>query len=160
MRDKTAEAIYNTGVAKGKGDGRAEAVETLKRIVAVCPGDPQMALDAFVAGQTPEATKMAFDAAARVKAQADEEKAKQQAEIARLENLLATGGHAGVLLNLTGWNEAGDGEAPNIDPKIQAEQEWDYKPNLRNGFSKKENYVAYRVRELQGTVSRQVARAE
>lgn len=160
-RQQTAEAIYAQGVTKGKGDGRAEAIGTLKQIVAVCPGNPQMALDAFVAGQTPEATKMAFDAAARVKAQADEERAKLQAENARLENLLATGGHTGVLLNLAGWNEANTAPAEETldDPakmKAHAEQEWDYKPGVRGGFTSKERYVAFRVRELSGTISRQV----
>lgn len=160
-RQQTAEAIYAQGINKGKGDGRAEAVETLKRIAAVCPGDPQMALDAFIAGQTPEATKMAFDAAAKVKRDAEEAQAKLQAENARLENLLATGGHTGVLLNLAAWNDANAAptEAALDDPaamKAHAEQEWDYKPSVRGGFTSKERYVAYRVRELQGTISRQV----
>ncbi len=144
---------------KGRKDGiaqeKAAESERVKAIVTIAAGKPQLALNAILAGQSPESFKLAFDMALGVETQAKEEAWRKDQEILRLHNILAAGGHPGVAMSVDPGipDEPGNVE----DPKSHAELEWDHKPSVRRGFANKENYVAWRVRDLQGTV--QLARA-
>lgn len=154
LRQMTAEGHFKQGHTKGIADGHIQAVERLKAIIAVCPGKPQMVIDCFLTGQSPESSKLAFDAGARAEAEAKRVQDEKDREIARLNALLATGGHSGVEIDFAATN---DEQESVLDPKAQAEREWDFKPAVRKGFSTKDRYVAFRVRELNGTVQRQLA---
>jgi hypothetical protein len=134
----------------GKSAGEAEARARLNDIVAACPGKPAMALAAFNAGQTPAAVKMAYDEAARVEAAAKLEADAAQMEIARLNTLLNLGGHPGVAMGLDGTADAQTG----MEPKARAAFEWDRNPEVRNGYSSKENYIIVRTAELEGRFTR------
>ena len=133
--------------ANGKAEGQQAAVDRLKAIRAVCPDRADMAIDAFINGQSPESVKLAYDAAARERELALQAKQAQDVEIARLQALLATGGSPGVAM---AFALTGEGESPALDPKTQAEQEWDHQPARRKGFTSKERYVAVRTAELDG----------
>lgn len=153
----TAQGHYNNGHTKGVDDGDKRAVERLKAIMAVCPNNPAMALEAFLGGQTPEAAKLAFDAVARAEARAKEQQDVQAREIARLNALAALGGIPGGL-NMGDLQSSDEPEAEAVaDPKAKAEQEWDYRPAVRKGFTSRERYVAVRTAELNGQFRQQTA---
>lgn len=140
------------GRQKGLQEAAKAATDRLRAILAVCPGKPQMAIDAFLSGQGAESVKLAFDAAAEAEGRARDEAAKAQLEIVRLNTLLNLGGHPGVNLGLAPENAEDVEEATGMEPKAQAEYEWDHKPSVRRGISDKEHYVAFRVRQLKGSL--------
>ncbi len=146
---QTAKSHRDAGYADGLNDGRRIAGELLKAIVAVCPGKPQMAIDAFDSGQTPEAVKLAYDAALVEKQAADEVNAALRLKVARLEALATAGGHAGVAmaLNASAASEITSG----MEPKQQAEWEWDHLADARKTARSKDIYVIARTAELNGT---------
>lgn len=145
--------FFERGRVKGEADGVKAATDRLKAILDVCPGRPQMALDAYLAGQTPAAVKLAVDEATRVENIARQQRAESEMEIARLNTLLSLGGHPGVDVGLNAESPTG------MEPKAQAGFEWDRNPAVRKGFSNKENYVIMRTAELEGRFTRQAAPA-
>lgn len=154
LRNATQQARDEASENRGFKAASDAATKRLQAIVAACPGHPQMAIDAFLSGQTPDAVKLAFEAAERVRVEAAARDEQYNMELTRLRAQLAVGGHPdGVDF---GYSDT-DPEAPPADPKAFAENEWDQKPSVRKGFSGKANYVAYRVRQLQGTIHRQAA---
>lgn len=157
LRQMSADGWHEKGRQKGITEGETKAMDRLKAIMFVCPGKPEMALTAFLGGQSPESAKLAFDATAAAEAKAKEVADAKDREIARLNALIATGGYnEGIPLGA--MEEAGNDEGEEIaDPKAHAEREWDYKPSVRKGFTSKERYVAWRVRDIQGNTSMAVA---
>lgn len=152
LNDATMEKEYERGYAKGMADGAAGELARLKAICDACPGQPQIALESFQAGQTPEAVKIAFDAATRERAAAEKREKEialeAQREIARLRNQIASGGHSGVAI---GIDRDGAERAPERSPKEQAEWEWDNRPSVRQTAKSKDIYVLAREAELNGT---------
>jgi ATP-dependent Clp endopeptidase proteolytic subunit ClpP len=149
--------FFEQGRKKGAEEATAAYADRIRTIVAICAGKPDMAINAILSGQTPEAVKLAYDSLVTAEAVQREAIGRKDVEILRLQSLLALGGHPGVALGVdTGVPEDVD-PGQIADPKAHAEREWDFNPKVRKGFSGKDSYVAYRVRELKGTV--QLARA-
>jgi len=114
-------------------------VETAK-VAVKAANDAETALKAKA-----EADALAAKAAAEASAKALAEKDK---EIARLQ--FAQQGQGGV--GVTPNQGAADRPKANAEPKLVADWEWENDPAVRNGFSTKERYVAYRTAELKGQV--------
>lgn len=144
-----AEAL-NAHFERGRQAGIAEGVKRekarAKAIRDACPGKPEMALDAISGEQDAGAVKLAYDATLRAETTAATRIAELEEQNRRKDALLAIGGHAGVGVDVS------DEDVPAVDAKAVAEREWDTKPAVRKGFSSKDRYVAFRVRELNGTV--------
>jgi hypothetical protein len=147
LRQITNQGWFDQGKKAGVEEATTQAREQLAEIMAVCPGKPQMALDAFLKGQGPESVRMAFEAEARAEARAKEIEKEKDLKIQRLEALLATGGHPGVAMQMAGITE----DQPRREPKAQAEWEWEHQPSARKSASSKEIYVLARTAELDGT---------
>ena len=162
---------------EGRKAGVAEATKAEReRAAAVreaCAGRDSLALDIFLAGNDADDAALAVKAAADVeaKAKADAEAARAAAEaqskqlaevqeklrLAEEKAAFLASGNRGV--NAAGAQRQADEqkaqenkEAPDAetDPKAHAAWEWDTKPEVRAGFSKKENYVNWRTAQLKG----------
>lgn len=154
LKAQTDAAHFQNGRLTGQEEGRKTEMNRLDAILAVCP-DKAMALDAFRAGQSADAVRLAYDAKTAAENRALEAAAEKDMEIARLKAQIAIGGHPGGIE--TDFAASDDDGMPQMEPKAQAEREWEQKPGVRKGFSKKENYVAFRTRELTGRVQLQSA---
>lgn len=159
FRGMKAEAVFANGRSKGREEGAKAERDRLEAILAVCPGKPDMAIGAFMSGQTPDAVKLAYDEAAKVETAA---KAREQAlerEKARWEALAHSGGYpGGVGLDLAGDDEEEESDAggKRLDKAAatkQAEAEWNHTPRVRKGFTSKDNYVAFRAAQLTGRLA-------
>lgn len=148
LNKQAVQGYINQAMLKGKELGRNEGIDRMKAIFAVCPGRPDMAINAFINGQDANTVKLAFEAAAAERAAAEQAQNALKLENARLQALIANGGSLGVNMLPTGM----DDEEVQMDPQLQAEQEWDHKPAVRRGFTSKANYVNYRKMELEGRV--------
>lgn len=148
----TMKRSYERGKEEGVKEGREIEQARMKAIYDACPGKPGIAVDSFMSGQTPESVKIAFDAATREREEADRQlKASELVnarEIARLNNLLASGGHVGVALGVAREERE---QVPQMSPKQRAEWEWDNKPAVRTTAASKEIFVLAREAELSGT---------
>jgi ATP-dependent Clp protease protease subunit len=150
LRNATEQSRIQAATRRGADEATTAATNRLKAIAAACPGNPQMALDAFLAGQSPEAVKLAFEAAAKVQLEAAARAEEQSMEIARLKAQIEIGGHAGIPdMDFAASDDDGSFQ---VDPKVRAEQEWDQKPGVRKGWTSKARYVAVRVAELTGNL--------
>lgn len=156
LKNQTAEGYYDHGRKAGFVEGEQAATNRFKAIMDVCPGSEKLAISAFLSGQQPAAVKLAFESAQAEKAAGQKQIDELVLKNARLEQLMATGGTNPVSM---GIGDVGD-EPTGLDPKIQAEQEWDRQPKVRNGFSKKENYVNFRVAQLKGQFRSHTAPSE
>lgn len=153
--DEERRAHFQRGREAGQKEGRAEEQKRCKAIMEACPGKPQMALNAFLGGQTPEAVKLAYDEAAK-EAQAYEDRIATMREQHRRDVALAAnaGYEGGLPLANVMDQEPADGRAMTPEEaKTAAGNEWDRNPNVRRGFSSKENFVAIRSAELRGQYS-------
>lgn len=148
---------FETANKQGYATGYAAATAKLKAIIAACPGDPQMAVNAFVNGQSAEAVQLAYESANRVKVESQRLREEDRIEIERLKALIAIGGAEGVEMNFA---NIADASAVGIDPKVQAEQEWEQKPMVRKGFTSKDRYINSRVAELKGQFRSHTASGE
>jgi hypothetical protein len=114
-----------------------------------------MIVSAFKTGQSPEAVKMAFEKIGQERARAKEAAEVKDREIHRLQLLASYGGYSGGVV--TSFNAEGQ-EQVSVDPKAQADAEWSRNhDNCRAKFSKKENYVIVRTKELEGRFTMSVA---
>jgi ATP-dependent protease ClpP protease subunit len=156
IKGATAEAAYTRGHTDGFNEGGIAGFEksmsNLKAILAACCGDEKMAVDAFTRNQTPEAVKLAYDAANAVRVAANLREQEQALKIARLEQLAATGGHPGVNTGFATSSDEGDDTVMDAArATAQAEREWDTQPAVRRTAKSKEVYVLARTAELDGT---------
>jgi ATP-dependent protease ClpP protease subunit len=139
---------------QGKRKGAEEAVQAynlrIKEIAESCPGKPEMALNAILNGQSPDAVRLAFNATAEAERKALADAQAKEMRIVQLESLLAIGGHPGVAMALNDSATPAD-EVYRREPKAQAEWEWDNQPLVRKTASSKEIYVLARTAELNGT---------
>ena len=150
LNKQTVLAFVNDARRVGKQEGDEAAVERAKAIFAVCPEDPRLAIESFIAGHSPATVKLAHDRSAAVRAEAQKAAEDRERELARLRAELASVGHPGVGMLPIDLVEVGN--EPKLDPKAQAEREWDLKPSVREGFSSRENYVNFRKMELEGRI--------
>jgi flagellar biosynthesis/type III secretory pathway protein FliH len=155
IKGMTAEATYENGRTTGYDQGLAEGdrrtMARFEQTIAACPGDANMAVKAFLAKQSPDAVKLAFEAASAVRAQAEEREREMALKNARLEQLVACGGHPGVSLGFVTDSTADTGPLDTPRATAQAEREWDTQPAVRRTAKTKEIYVAARAAELDGT---------
>lgn len=153
-------------IVKGHKAGEAQAhaaeITRLTEIAAACPGRPQLAIDAFVAGQDAGTVKLTVAAldreksereAADVKSKAD--LAAKDAEIERLKTL--NGSQAGIGTAGAGQAEAekrrqenaGEPGADAKTPEDRAKAEWAANHNkCQEAFVSEKVYAKVRVREL------------
>lgn len=146
LNQHTLLAVRENSRRAGIEEGMAQAREMLKALYQACEKKPLLAIECFIGGVPIDAAKMRYESElARDRAE-EEARQRRDAEIARLNALLAIGGHPGL-----GAMPAPATPAPiGLDPRRQAEAEWDRNPELRAGFTTKENYVAFRAMELRG----------
>lgn len=145
LRELTAQGHFDQGHAAGVAKGQQMELDRMRSIIAACPGKPEMAVAAFIAKQNADSVRIAFDSTVRAEEEAGRVAMEKDGEIARLTALLATGGTSAIPTHIS-MSEADS----QIDPRVQAENEWDRKPEMRRGFTTKERYVAVRSRELSG----------
>jgi hypothetical protein len=151
LTEKTEQGIFEQGRAAGREEGRKVELKRLNEIIAACPGRPAMAISAFLEGQSAAAVKLANDAAIVAEQRTREVEAEKDMEIRRLKAVIATGGYPdGVQMGVT---DDADNDVPVVDPKAQAEREWDRNPKVRKDFTSKANYVSYRKAQLTGRVA-------
>jgi ATP-dependent protease ClpP protease subunit len=159
IRDLNVQTVQAM-IAQHRADERTrteqEIMDRFEAIVAAAPNDPEMVIKAFKGKQTPDAVRMAYELASSVRATAQREHEAQAREIARLQLVAATGGYTGSVFMSQPANDGED--RPAVEPKDQAEAEWARNhDNCRTRFSKKENYVIIRTKELEGRFSMSVA---
>jgi ATP-dependent Clp endopeptidase proteolytic subunit ClpP len=140
------------GHKAGHADGYADARKDLASLVAAAPARIEDAVKAFDKGQDLDTFKAIADAADAEKSKADAVIAAKDAEIARLtaeaeQAKALVGTQAAVGTGATQTTAA----IAEGDHKAAAAAEWDTDPEVRKGFSSKDNYVAYRESVLAGT---------
>lgn len=150
LNKQTVQAFVNNARTVGQQEGNEAAVERAKAIYAVCPDNAKMAIEAFIAGQQPAEVKRTYDAVASERLAAQKASEERERELARLRAELAQVGHPGV--GMLPLDLVDVGNEPRLDPKAQAEREWDLKPSVREGFSSRENYVNFRKMEIEGRI--------
>jgi len=143
------ENYINRGRQLGIGEGKTSEMERMKAIMEACPGNPELAIQGFVSGQSPEAVKLAFDADKRARASLAAALEEQRTENARLQAVIATGGHPGVAMAPT---SQGPSIPQGLEPEVQAEMEYDANPLIRAKNPNKKHYVLFRTNELRGNV--------
>lgn len=152
------QAAINSYIDKGRALGFQEGMKAeqdrMREILTAAPNRPDIAVNAFLAGQNAATVSLIANAAAQAEAKAQEVQMKKDIEIARLNALVATGGHTGV--NLAPSNPANFNNVPEgLDPEDQAAMEWDSNPIIRSqngGESGKKRWMLYRVNQLKGSV--------
>lgn len=157
------QAIRNEGYEKAKAELTPKAA-TVDELSAAFAGDEKFVLEQLRAGATLPAANAAAVARMREQSAAaaqeharqlqakDEAIAAKDQEIERLKfeqggrGPINGGGGAGG----SGQQGSGDRPDPKSDPKAAAAWEWDNDETVRNGFSTKDRYVAWRAAELKG----------
>lgn len=148
LRKLTNEGFRKQGHDQGLIEGDARAMARLKAIMTACPGKPELAMELFVAGQTPETAKLTYDAVAKADAEHEAAIKAKDIELHRLSALYANGGHPGV--GLAPIEASDDPIKSDVTPRERAEWEWNYKPGAQEGFGSKENFINFREMELTG----------
>jgi signal peptide peptidase SppA len=145
--DSAVKEIRFSGTKAAAADARAGEIARMKALVEACGGKNDLAVASFLAGQDADTAKIAADAVNKAQAESQAKLDAANAEIKRLTDLNAAGGHRGV-----GEKPAG-GEKPAVDEedsKAVAGAEWDNDPEVRKGYTTKDRYVAVRSREIDG----------
>jgi ATP-dependent Clp endopeptidase proteolytic subunit ClpP len=141
-------------IDQGRSFGRAEGIkieqDRMRALIAAAPGRSDLAIQAFLAGQDSATVAMIANAEATAEAKANQKAAEQTVEIARLQALIATGGHSGVGMGVS----AAETAVPvGLEPEQQAQMEWDSDAILRARHNNnKKAYTLYRVNQLKGNV--------
>jgi hypothetical protein len=121
--------------------------------VAASPGKLDIAVNAFLTGQSPESVKLAFDAAQAVEQHANARIAAMQMENARQLALASAGGYSGGVATGVAKDEPGMAFAPDTPPEVQAKMEWDGNyNNCRHSGATEKQYTLHRIGQLSGTV--------
>ncbi len=153
LNAQAIEGYIARGRTLGTQEGESNAIKRMQEIYAACPDRPDLAITAFVTGQNAATVKLAYDAATAAAVKSSDELRKSQTEIARLQAVIATGGHPGVAINVT--SEQASSVPMGLEPDAQAELEWTSDPMLRanNGGDKgKKTWLLYRTNQLKGGV--------
>lgn len=147
LRTMTNAGFVEQGKKVGREEGAQAERDRFNAIVLACPGKPQLAIDTFTRGQDAVVAKLAFEAEARADARTSAMEKQKDLEIQRLNALLSIGGSPGVALSIAGVEDS----TPTMEPKAQAEWEWENKPEVRKTARTKDIYVIARAAELDGT---------
>jgi len=150
-------------IEQGKKAGMAEGIRQERdRVEGVLkayglPAD-NTALLSVTNGDDPELAKRIAEASRKARASAAEEsaqalaasKAENERIAKELEKAKFEASGQGPVGGGKGTSQGASGSTAGLDPKTQAEQEWETDPSVREGFSSKENYVSYRKAEIKG----------
>lgn len=149
----TADNHFNRGVTAGKQAERVAQQDLLRHLVAAAPGKLDIAVNAFLTGQSPESVKLAFDAANAVEQHANARIAAIQLENARQLALASAGGYSNGVATGVKNDEPSMAFAPDTPPDVQAKMEWDGNyNNCRNTGATEKQYLLSRVQALSGNV--------
>lgn len=154
LNQQTIQAYIDQGRSIGRAEGAKAEQDRMRAIMNAAPGMPEIAISGFLAGHSEQTVGMIASIQAQANAAAQEKAAGMEVEIARLQNLVATGGHPGVSAQVfTGPKETGNEVMAGLEPEAQAKMEWDSDPMLRarNGNNEKA-FTLYRVNQLKGNV--------
>lgn len=131
-------ALINQGVKAGKADGLADARSELKALAEAIPGRPEFVLQQFIKGND----------VVSAKAELSDVLAGELEEAKKVKPVAAAPQGQGAIPLAQPVEPAATAKPEGLSPKAQAEWEWDnQKPE---GFSSKENFVAYREADLNG----------
>ena len=153
LNDQAVQGYIDRGRALGAAEGRQSEQDRLRRLMAVCPGKPGIAVNAFLSGHDESMIRMLVDAETRAEAAAREKTAQMEVEIARLNAQIATGGHPGVSFSVSSTPAGGPVTAvpSGMTPEAQADLEWESDPMIR-AQHKESTWKRYRVQQLSGNV--------
>lgn len=151
LSQAAVQSYIEKGRALGFSAGVRAAEDRCRAIAAACPGEPSIALDAFLAGQDAKTAQLVYQAGQKAKQDARAELLKKEEEIARLHAVAATGGHGGVAIAPT--NDDGPVLPTGLDPRSQAEMEYDTNPQIRSKNPNKDIWVRFREMQLRGAVN-------
>jgi ATP-dependent protease ClpP protease subunit len=149
LNAQAIQGYIDKGRAIGKLEGQRAAEESFKAIYAAAPGRPDIAANAFLAGQNAATVSLIFDADNKARQEARAELLAKETEIARLHAVNATGGHPGVPVNPSFDNNV---IPQGLDPEAQAKLEWDSDPLVRAKNTDQKKWMLYRVNQLKGGV--------
>jgi ATP-dependent Clp endopeptidase proteolytic subunit ClpP len=152
LRQITAQQYVERGVANGRVLERQAQHELMRSIVAVCPGKPELAINAFLTGQSPESVKLAFDAAQTAEQNANAQLQAERLNHAREMALAVAGGHFGVGASIANQKDDGIVFAPDTPPEVQAKMEWDANHGNCRAQCTESQWMASRVPTLRGAV--------
>mgnify|MGYP007100048922 CR=1 FL=1 len=151
INEHTRQQLIENGKKLGIEEGRSMEFVRMQKLIEAAPGRLDLVVDAFVNRQEPGALALAFKAAQSTAAAAAQAAQERDLEIARLQSIIATGGHAGVSQGVV--SDAPDTDGFDMDPETRADMEWDSKPAIRAQFgNNKRRYTLYRVNQLKGGV--------
>lgn len=151
LTQQAIEGYIARGRQMGQAEGRQAEQERMRAIVAACPNRHDIAINSFLAGQGAETVKLVYDAAMSAAAEAQARNAQKDVEIARLQAVVATGGHPGVGFQAVATNESKP-QLSHLTPEQQAKMEWDSDAMIRSAHASEKTYMAFRVNQLKGLV--------
>jgi hypothetical protein len=154
LRQITAQEYIKRGEQTGRFLEKQAQQELMRSIVAACPGKPEIAITAFLTGQSADSVKLAFEAAQSAEQAANTRIAAMELEHERKLALSVAGGYPGGVA--MGVDNKDDGEilfAPDTPPDVQAKMEWDSNhKNCRHTGATEAQYLAMRKRQIAGVV--------
>lgn len=151
LNNAAIQGYIERGRQLGRAEGRRAAEEDFRAIVTAAPGRPDIACNAFLAGQNAATVALVYDAANKAAESARAELLRKDEEIARLHAVAATGGHAGVGIVPSASPESA-GVPEGLEPRAQAEMEYDTSPLIRGKNPNRDHWVRFREMQLRGAV--------
>lgn len=149
LNQQTIQTYIDRGRTLGQAEGRQMERDRLKSLMDACPGKPELVMNAFITNQGPEAAKMVYDATVNAQREAESRASADKVEIARLQALVATGGHPGVNLSMNSAPSIPEG----LSPEAQAELEYDGDPMIRaKTNNNKKQWILFRANQIKGGV--------
>jgi len=152
LNEQAIQGFIDQGRQLGRAEGRKEQLDRMRSLAAACPGKPQIAINAFLAGQNEDVVRMLNDVETRAESEARQKTSAMEVEIARLQAQIATGGHPGVSIAIAPPSGSPTAMPDDMDPEAQARLEWDSDPILRAKNANKETWMRFRVQQLKGNV--------
>lgn len=150
-------------IEQGKKAGVADGAKTERdRVGSVLKAyglDSHPACASIAKGHDPETAAMIADVAAKSRADAEASaataaaahKAETERLAKELEKAKFEASGQGPIGGSKSTQQGAGSSAAGLEPKKQAEQEWETDPTVREGFTSKENFIAFRESELQGS---------
>jgi ATP-dependent protease ClpP protease subunit len=151
LNAQVVQNYIDKGRAIGRLEGQREAEEKFKAIYAAAQGRPDIAANAFLAGQNAATVALIFDADNKARQEARAELLAKETEIARMHAQLATGGHPGVPVAPSIYDRS-NAIPTGLDPEAQAKMEWDSDPLIRAQNTDQKKWTLFRVNQLKGGV--------
>lgn len=149
LNQQAIESYIQRGRELGIAEGRKAEADRMAAILNACPGRDDIAVKAFMAGQGPETVKLVYDASQAAASEARKQAAEKDVEIARLQAVVAAGGHTGVAF---APQQGKADEYVGMTPEQQAKAEWDGDYRVRSKGMTEKQWMLYRVNELKGNV--------